>query len=242
MNWKERLYDNYISSGQSQITSSEFEQQFKSTRLFSNYLIKQFFPKDKYIPIIDLGCGSGAFIYHCLKANYQNIKGVDISAQQVEYAHRAGLMMIEQGNIMQYLKKLKNGSVSIFVLNDILEHLDRQEIFDCLDLVYSKLKKGGKVLIHVPNGEGLFGNRIRYGDLTHEMAFTPSSMRQLGKTIGFSQINTFEDKLIIKSISGLMRRIIWGIGTFFFRILHLAETGVYQVILTQNFLTEFIKK
>jgi cyclopropane fatty-acyl-phospholipid synthase-like methyltransferase len=55
---------------------------------------------------------------------------------------------------------------------DVIEHLTRQELFDLLDSVYRVLAPGGVCLVHVPNAEGLYGMRIRYGDFTHELAFS----------------------------------------------------------------------
>ena len=74
---------------------------------------------------------------------------------------------------------------------DILEHFS---ITDCAALLWrisEKLNPGGKLLIHVPNGEGLFGQRIRYGDLTHETCFTPKSMIQLVEANWFQRHSMF---------------------------------------------------
>jgi hypothetical protein len=58
---------------------------------------------------------------------------------------------------------------------DILEHLENDELFGVLDQTFRVLAKGGICLAHVPNGEGLYGMRVRFGDLSHARAFPPGS-------------------------------------------------------------------
>ncbi len=241
MNWKERLYQKYVSSGQASIRTVNFAEHFAKFKPYAQYLINRCIPKDKSIKIEDLGCGSGGYLYHLQQNGYQNVSGVDVSEEQVNFANSAGLDQVSQGNLVEYLSGMPANSVDVILLMDVIEHLTRQELFDCMDLVFSRLKKGGKVIVHVPNAEGLFGNRIRYGDLTHELAFTPYSISQLGKTIGFSTIRCYEDKPIVKSLIGAIRRFIWELGTLHYRLLFAAETGSGRVIFSQNMLAELVK-
>ena len=87
------------------------------------------------------------------------------------------------------------------------------------------LKPGGRCIAHVPNAEGLFGMRIRYGDMTHENAFTPKSAHQLFTTIGFEKVECHEDRPVIHNVKSLVRRIIWDVFTLVPRLLLTAETG-----------------
>ncbi len=107
--------------------------------------------------------------------------------EQVELAHRLGVPEVKHGDLNSCLEHADSASVDVVLLMDVLEHLTRQELFDTLDEVYRILRPGGRCIAHVPNAEGLFGMRIRYGDLTHEMAFTPESAQQLFTTIGFRE-------------------------------------------------------
>lgn len=95
-----------------------------------------------------------------------------ISQEQIDLGHKLGISNIKHKSIEKFLSESFE-NVDIFLLIDLLEHLTYEEIFSLLDKLYSKLNKGGKILIHIPNAEGIFGMRIRYRDLTHELAFTP---------------------------------------------------------------------
>ena len=67
--------------------------------------------------------------------------------------------------------------------------------------------------------------KIRYGDFTHELAFTPKSASQVFRVAGFREVRCFEDKPRVHGLTSLARRIIWDVGTLPSRLLLAAETG-----------------
>ncbi|GGE96285.1 class I SAM-dependent methyltransferase [Hymenobacter cavernae] len=239
MDFKDRLYNVYVSSEQG--GGKVLDQLQNGTSLFSGnapyitQLIKRHIPADRSVRIMDLGCGHGAHLYFLKQCGYQNLVGVDTSAEQVELAHRLGVEEVQLGNIEDFLSDDKE-SADVVLLIDILEHLPLTFVFELLDSIFVKLNKGGRLIIHVPNAEGLYGMRIRYGDLTHEQAFTPTSMRQLLKTVGFSTVAYSEDKPVVHGVTSLIRRLLWGVLTAPHRLLLMAETGHTEFVLSQNML------
>lgn len=234
--FKKNLYDQYISSGQSIVQSDALKEAFKKEGPYIRHVIRKFFPKDESLKIIDLGCGKGAFVYFLQQSSYQDVKGYDISREQIDYAKRIGLTNIFKGDIVTVAGSLESTSVDIIILFDIIEHLSNEILYPFLKEVHRILKPGGKVFVHVPNGHGIFGNAIRYGDLTHETAFTPGSLRQLFKSTGFRRITCREDKPLLYSPGSVIRRGIWEATTFYFRLINLAESGRWEVILSRNLL------
>lgn len=237
MNWRERLYEAYVSSGQA--TRKQYttpEQLFASRKPYIDKIIGRHIPDRRDTKIVDLGCGHGAFLYFLALAGYINVEGVDVSAEQVALAKKLGVSEARQSDIMSYLSVQSSDSIGVILLMDILEHLSRQELFDVLDSVHRVLCPGGRLIIHVPNGEGIFGMRVRYGDLTHELTFTSRSISQALSTIGFVNIRCFEDNPIPHSFSSIARWAVWKIGTVLPRVLLLAETGHAHALLTQNML------
>ena len=235
IDWKSRLYEGYVSTGQAADVVKEQKKLSLDSYPQYMHLIDHHMPKDKSSRVIDLGCGHGSLVY-CLKSlGYTNVRGVDVSTEQVEIAHQLGLNEIQQASLVDFLKT-ETGKYDVVFLMDILEHLEKQEILEILDLVNSVLVKGGKVIIHVPNGEGIFGMRIRYGDFTHQVCFTPQSMHQILRATGFSQVEVFEDKPITHSLKSIIRLILWEILTLRERLLLLAETGSRGHVLSQNML------
>jgi hypothetical protein len=92
------------------------------------------------------------------------------------------------------------------------------------------------VVIHVPNAEGIFGMRIRYGDLTHENCFTPQSINQALMACGFDGMACFEDKPIVHGLKSFIRFVLWEVLSLPYRLLLIAETGNTKMILSQNML------
>ena len=119
---------------------------------------------------------------------------------------------------------------------DVLEHFVREESISLLLEVKRVLKTGGRILLHVPNAEGIFGAKIRYADYTHEIAFTQKSISQLLQYVGFATVRSYEDKPIVQNLVGAIRRVLWTIFTLPYRFLHAIETGSFNVKLSQNIL------
>lgn len=239
--WKQRLYDHYVSSGQAGAFATSATETFRPRAAYLRDLIAKHVPADRAAQILDVGCGHGAILYFLAEAGYTNVVGVDTSAEQIAMAHRLGIASAQHHWAFDYIRSLAPGSLDMVVLFDILEHLERQELFDLLDEVHRVLRPGGTCLIHVPNGEGLFGMKIRFGDLTHVQAFTQSSMRQLLATIGFTEIACFEERPVRHGLKSTVRRLLWDVLTLPVRLLTLAETGSAQAILSENLLIRTAK-
>lgn len=231
--WKQRLYEQYVSTGQSarkpkiQLNTKDYP--------YYQKIIKEIMPGRMDVSIIDLACGYGALIYSLKSAGYKNVVGIDISPEQVKLAHQLGVKEIECNSIQGYLED-KESVFDIVFLMDILEHLTKEELLTTLDQVYMSMNTKGKIIIHVPNGEGLFGMRTRYGDLTHELCFTSRSIEQALKVAGFRDIRTFEDRPVIHGIRSFFRYLLWEVFTLGPRILLIVETGLFKSILSQNML------
>ncbi|MBV8632539.1 MAG: class I SAM-dependent methyltransferase [Silvibacterium sp.] len=241
--WKARLYDAYVSSGQArqQGESINPEKLFSPRKAYLNHLIRNHLPQTRDSSILDLGCGHGAFLYFLSRAGYTNIAGVDTSPEQIELAHRLGIQQAELGGVADYLGRRHDSSCDAVLLMDIIEHLGAQELFDLLDSVYRVLVPDGVCLVHAPNAEGLYGMRVRYGDFTHETAFTPNSASQIFRTVGFRSVEAFEDKPVIHGVKSIFRRALWHSLTLYDRLLLLAETGSGGAILSQNFVVRATK-
>lgn len=108
--------------------------------------------------------------------------------------------------------------------------------------MYADCCGGGRLIVHVPNAQGIFGMRVRYGDLTHERAFSPKSIKQLLRTAGFSNIQVFEDKPIVHGFASLCRRLLWTALTLVPRLLLLTESpSAESLALSQNILVTAVK-
>jgi SAM-dependent methyltransferase len=237
-NWKNEFYKKYSTFFGKKIDKHTY----RKFEPYGKHIIRNFFPLDKNARILDLGCGIGGFLKMYLFHGYLNAEGVDISDEDVALAHQFGMIQVKHGNVFSTLKEAKDSSYDVILFLDVLEHFSRDEILILLNESYRILGSNGRVIIHVPNAEGIFGSKIRYSDITHELAFTSNALGQILTYAGFSSFTCLEDKPTLHNFKGLIRRFLWTIGTFPFRLLHLAETGTYKVRLSQNILFCAIKE
>lgn len=235
LSWKEKLYAGYVSTGQAGRRESGNTTLETSNFYYYNKSVRLLLPKDLNCRILDLGCGHGALL-NCFKAwGYRNVRGVDASAEQVELAHRYGIQEVEKGDLLDSLKS-ETSPVDVVFLMDVIEHLERQEIFDLLAEIVPRMTSNGLLVLHMPNAHGIFGSAIRYSDMTHELSFTPMSIGQCLRSNGFGEITIFEDKPIVHGLVSGLRRCIWEIGSFPFRVLSAAECGAFPLALSRNML------
>jgi hypothetical protein len=94
-----------------------------------------------------------------------------------------------------------------------------------VDEVCRVLKSGGRWIIHTPNAESPFGNRMIFWDFTHELAFTRTSLAQLLLSSGFSKVNCFEDQPVPHGVKSVARWVLWKVFRNLLRLYVAAETG-----------------
>lgn len=206
---------------------------------YLNELVRKHFPPDKKVSILDLGCGHGAMIHALNLAGYTNVRGVDLSLEQVTAAQALGLKGVEKADIVDTLENTPDKSLDTVVTFDIIEHYTKSELVYIAEKVHQILKPNGRWIIHTPNGASPFYGRAQFGDITHETAFTPSSLIQLLMTFGFTSVRCFEDRPIRHGMKSLVRYYLW-IAIRFGLLLYVAvETGSLDrnAIFSQNFLT-----
>ena len=195
------------------------------------------FPENHNARILEIGCGHGALIHYAKEMGYENMKGVDVSLEQVEEAWKLGLKdNIKQEDLMETLRKSSGESYDIIIALDVIEHMTKGELLDLIEELHRVLCSGGKLILHMPNAASPFFGRVRYGDYTHEQAFTQSSLSQLLITYGFSEVKCFEDTPIVHGAKSAIRWGLWKVTHTIFRMALVAETGTSNEIFTQNFL------
>ena len=232
--WRAALYDNY----QPNRRADDFRSRYPYLKL----VINRNCPTDRDARILDLGCGNGTFLMAISKCGYRNLTGVDISPSQIEIARARGVGSVLCGSGLSFLEESSPSQYELVISFDVIEHLTRQELYSFGRAVQRVLVPGGRWLIHVPNAAGLFGNRIRYADATHEQAFTPESIGQWAAVLGFSRVRCFEDKPVVHGINSLLRRVGWAIIRTVAATCLIVEGGpTKNLILSQNLLAVMSK-
>lgn len=234
--WKNRLYDSYVSTGQADRLDESINLEDPYYHKYFSRLIARHLPASTGIAIVDLACGNGRLLYSLKKYGYTNVFGIDISKEQVAVAHHFGLTEVQCQDMNTFLAHAAAESFDVVFLMDILEHLEKPELLHLLDRVHKIIKSHGTLVMHVPNGAGINGMRVRYGDFTHHCAFTQQSMQQIVRACNFDNIQCYEEKLVIHGLKSCIRAILWQILTFPARLLLTIESGPGKYILSQNML------
>lgn len=231
--YKDKIYDNYISTHNKTLygenTLAKIDAHFPAW----NYYYGRHLPADKNANILELGCGDGNFIVYLRKQGYTNIHGIDLSAEQIEKGKSMGIPNLECADIVSWLSG-NNLKFDMVIAKDVIEHFTRDEVFNILSLIHQNLKNGGKFLMQVPNGQGLFYTSIFYGDYTHEMAYTESSINQVILNVGFKRSVCYPTGPVPTGIVAMIRLVLWRFKVLQLKFWKMVETGNPRGIFTQN--------
>jgi SAM-dependent methyltransferase len=242
MIYRDRIYSYYVNARNLPLAPPTLEG-LKPHAPYLTKLIRSHFPVDHRSPILDLGCGHGALIHFARRGGYTNIRGVDRSPEQIGAARRLGIEGVEEGDLQAHLAAQADESFDVVVALDVIEHFTRDELLEIVDQVRRVLRPEGRWIIHTANGESPFSGRIRYGDLTHELVFTRTSISQLLLSSCFSKVQCFEDAPIPHGLKSAVRWGFWQVIRSGLRLYLAAETGdtAGNAIFSQNFLTVAVK-
>jgi cyclopropane fatty-acyl-phospholipid synthase-like methyltransferase len=235
--FKSRFYDSYLTQ-QVRLSHETVQVALAQRGPYQRKMIESYLPSDKSAHILDLGCGYGGILHALREAKYANTTGVDVSQQQIDLARQLGFEDVHCEDLRPFLERVPSGTFDAVIAFDILEHFTRPELLHLMDELHRVLVRGGRLIVHVPNGEGLFSGAVLHGDLTHELTFTRSSLRQLAGACSFRVVAVKEDTPVVHGLLSLFRYLTWSVGSLFIRLLAVAETGegFRQRPLTQNLL------
>jgi SAM-dependent methyltransferase len=226
--WKARVYAGYHESAAGRPADAKrLEALWALERRQYIQRYRRFLPADRTAPILDIGCGSGTFLDAVRLLGYTHLEGVDTSPSQVATAHARGLDGIALGSAVEYLRERSNRYALVGAFS-ILEHQTRAELFELLDAVHDALAPGGVLLALVPNAKGLFGAHVRFADITHELSFTPVSVRQICAVVGLDCEAVLEHGPLVHGAASTLRWTAWQVIRGALLTARLAEGGDWR--------------
>jgi cyclopropane fatty-acyl-phospholipid synthase-like methyltransferase len=203
---KNKLYEKYFESvyGKSnKLTNDEYENAGKDfERLYGKILDTEEIKK-----VLDVGCGTGHFLYYLKSRGIKNFIGVDISDQQIAFCKSKITEKVKKADIFNFLKDKKN-KYDFILANDFLEHLKNEKVYEFLDLVYESLENNGIFTLRVPNMSNPLSVDSRYRDFTHLTGYTEKSIFQLLRTVGFQDIKISSSNCRIKSFKSSVKKAV----------------------------------
>jgi len=141
--------------------------------------LKTFFPKNKELSLVDVGCSFGALVRMALHCNV-NAFGIDISDYvRLQTSNRRLL----QGDVCKGF----NGKYSIITMVEVIEHL--QDINMAINNCYNSLENDGILLIQTTNMDSIVrkfeGKKSRYFLPGHLYYFSVKTLTQILKKHNF---------------------------------------------------------
>jgi len=240
--YRERIYAGYVSARDRPLAPESIDGLAPRLPYFRR-LIGRHLPADRNTAILELGCGHGALLYALRQVGYRNARGVDGSPEQVAAARALGIDGVSEGDVIATLRATPDASLDVVIAFDLIEHFTKPELIPLIDEVHRVIKPGGRWIIHAPNAEGPFGARIRYGDFTHELAFTRTSLGQVLRASGFAEVACFEDRPVPHGGKSLIRAVLWAVIRAGLLLYIAVETGAFDwnAVFSQNLLALAIK-
>ncbi len=236
MDVRSQFYDHYVSAFKHEnasLTPAELAHYYE-------WCDARYFPTlthlERSSSMLELGCGHGRILNYLRQKGFTNVRGIDISEEQITLARKDGLDA-ERADVFEYLQKNYSAEkLDCVIAIDFVEHFTKEELFQLFELLHAAMKPGGTVLLQTVNGEGLFPRQIMYGDLTHSTILSPGSMSQLLSATGFHNMTYFECAPLASGIKGIIRSIGWKCIRAGANAVRLIESNKTQPVWTENFI------
>lgn len=213
----------------------DFEAAERGIPVLRHYL-RDWLPSDSGARIADLGCGGGRALFGLTRLGYTNCSGVDLSESQLRVA-RTVCSRVELGDAIAYLRSSEE-TFDLLLSFDVIEHLSKENALELLRLCFERLAPGGRLILQTPNASSPFFGDVRYGDFTHEIAFTPRLLATLMTRAGFRDVECREQGPVPfgYSAKSTLRAALWRVLRFGLGTLEQVETGARGGVYTRVFL------
>jgi 2-polyprenyl-3-methyl-5-hydroxy-6-metoxy-1,4-benzoquinol methylase len=136
----------------------------------------------KHTSILDVGCGSGHYLYKLKRYGFDNLLGVDPYIKE-DIRYENGLT-VKKGELSDV-----EGKFDIIMLHHSLEHMEKQK--ETLAQIFAMLENGGMCLIRIPTVSSLpwktyRENWVHMDPPRHFFLHSHESISMLAKEAGFS--------------------------------------------------------
>lgn len=154
--------------------------------LLKEYSVKPWLPNDRACAVLDVGCGYGRELYILSKLGFTDLTGIEMTKESFEIAKKElkDRAHIVYGDAFRIISRVKE-KYDLIILFDVLEHIETERVVQYLTYLYNALKKGGTLVVRVPNMGNILAAYSRYIDFTHKNGFTEFSLMQILDAVGF---------------------------------------------------------
>jgi 2-polyprenyl-3-methyl-5-hydroxy-6-metoxy-1,4-benzoquinol methylase len=172
--------------------------------------------------ILDIGCGKGEWLLWMKGLGYKNLTGVDGAAAEIAHLTASGISKFSRG-ALEFLEETPE-KFDLIHAKDLFEHFTKNEALKYLELCNDRLLPGGEIWILTFNAQSPLSSATQYGDFTHELGVTPTSIAQvmIAARLEVKSVHCYVPSG--KGVMGWMRRGIFALleifGEIFLKLRH----------------------
>jgi 2-polyprenyl-3-methyl-5-hydroxy-6-metoxy-1,4-benzoquinol methylase len=181
--YRKMVFDNYSTFRAKDLATPEQQRRYRKA---CSYYLRGWLPDNRRARVVDVACGEGSLLAALRDFGYQDVSGIDISAEQVALARQV-CPDVQMGDVLEFLAA-HAGCFDFIAAMDIMEHLPKSMVMPFMARCFTALRPGGRLVVQVPNGDSPWAGALRYADLTHELSYSPALMEKLLKRQGFVDI------------------------------------------------------
>lgn len=225
--YRTALYDDYVHGHQGVLP-----EQRNQPRMAEDVL--RHLPQTRSVKILDVGCGQGMLVRFLLGNGYEDVSGIDVSADQVTLACQLGTPNVERADLFEVAGR-SGQRYDVVVALDVVEHFDRADVQRVFDAFSRLLRPGGTLVLRTPNGCSPYSGRHQFSDLTHGVIYTDRSLAQVAAVTCFTDVQIFPVRPAGSGAFQRVRRVLWAIIEPLIVAPLVVETGQLRGhVVTQN--------
>jgi 2-polyprenyl-3-methyl-5-hydroxy-6-metoxy-1,4-benzoquinol methylase len=200
--YRKVLFDQYFSTHYAYIMPATAEDWIAAVERIDLNLGSVFAEVERAARILDVGCGVGYLPYYLARQGFSRVVAIDISEEQLAVAKEQlrrlgvdpeGVIDFGAADVFSFLEVQRD--FDVIASFDVIEHLDKERAFRLMELCYGALRSPGILLLRTTNMDNPLCGLHFYKDFTHETGFTPGSITQCLRAIGFEKIDVFYERL-----------------------------------------------
>jgi len=141
-------------------------------------------------PILDIGCGLGFFVECCYKFGIPCI-GLEGSEYALQAARKREPNLDVRHHYLENPFPFKDGTFSIVMCNQVIEHLHKEVARKVLRESYRVLSEGGTIIMYSPS----IYNKKEAMQPIHINLHSPKSLKKALEEVGFKKVKSFNKSL-----------------------------------------------
>lgn len=140
---------------------------------------------DASMSCLEIGCGTGHFLSYLNHKGISDLTAIDLDPALKNIIPPEVRENFEVADVFDFLNGLSAETRydRVFMF-DVLEHFSADKGRELLSKIKSQLTPSGEIVLKMPNAGSPWGMQYQFGDLTHVMGYTPTSIRQMADSVG----------------------------------------------------------